>query len=83
MLKSDVICVSGKKAFDEKCKDDYFVNMANNIRTLHRKNNPSCRYSCLSFEFISFKSLEDVKAYEEIHKDATPFKRCGICFKQR
>ena len=83
MLNNDIIRVEGKKSFDEKCTGDYFVNMANNIRTLHKKNNSSCHYSCLSFEFIPFNSLKDVEVYEEIHKDATPFKRCGICFNKR
>ena len=83
MLSGDTIRVEGKKDFDEKCTGDYFVNMANNVRTLHKKNNSLCMHSSLSFEFIPFISLEDVKAYEELHKDATPFKRCGNCFKKR
>lgn len=80
MLDKDIICVSGKKEFDKYVKD-YFVNMQNNTRTLHKTN--GCHCAKCATRFITFSSLEEVKSYEKQHSDATPFKRCGNCFKKR
>ena len=83
MLNSDIKTANGGKAFGEECTTEFFVNMTKNVRTLHRKNCPSCQYSNYAYEYIPFRSLRDVEEYEKAHKDATPFKRCGNCFKKR
>ena len=80
MLDKDVIVVTGKQEFDENVKE-YFVNMENNIRTLHKTG--GCYYAKCAYKFITFSSLEEVERYEKMHKDATPFRKCGNCFRNR
>lgn len=80
MLDKDIIYVQGKADFDRLVKN-YFVNMENNIRTLHRTN--GCYYGKCASKFITFDSMEEVEKYEAIHPDATPFRRCGNCFRKR
>lgn len=82
MLEQDTKIAKTKKSFTENA-GEYFVNMGNMIRTLHKKDNPSCQYSHHAYQYISFESLKDVEKYEKAHKDATPFRRCGNCFKTR
>ena len=83
MLDSDIKVAKNKKAFEKNCTEDLFVNMTKSVRTLHKKGNPSCQYSDYAFEYIPFKTLKEVERYEKNHADATPFKRCGNCFKKR
>jgi hypothetical protein len=83
MLDNDIKVANSKKDFEKNCKEEFFVNMTKSVRTLHKKDNPSCHYSGYAFEYIPFKTLKDVERYEEKHADATPFKRCGNCFKKR
>lgn len=80
MLDQDIVYVKNKQEFDERVSN-YFVNMTNNARTLHKTYNRSCYYSNMANRFISFDALEDVAEYEKIYRNATPFKRCGNCFK--
>ena len=82
MLDKDVILVGSKNEFDTRCIKRYFVNMYKNVRTLHMKGCTSCQYSTFAEAFIAFDSLKEVEEYEETHKNATPFKRCGNCFKK-
>lgn len=80
MLDKDTIVVIGKTEFDKQVKE-LFVNMTSNVRTLHKTNFKSCPYSKMSNRFITFSNMKEVDAYERTHKDATPFKRCGNCFR--
>ena len=80
MLNADVINVYSKEEFDQNVKA-LFVNMQNNVRTLHKTG--GCYYATYANQFIPFSSLEEVMQYESKHHDATPFKRCGNCFKKR
>ncbi len=80
MLEKNTIIVSSKREFDKKVKS-YFVNMENNMRTLHKTGN--CYYANCAYKFITFDSMDEVEKYEKEHKDATPFRRCGNCFKKR
>ena len=80
MLDKDTICVSGKKDFDKYVKE-YFVNMEKNVRTLHKTG--GCQWAKCASKFIPFSSMEEVEQYERLHADATPFKKCGNCFKRR
>ncbi len=82
MLDKDTLMASGKKEFDQKAKE-FFVNMQGNVRTLHKTNNKSCPHSKCAYSFLTFSTIEEVVAYEKKHMDATPFKRCGNCFKKR
>lgn len=82
MLNEDIVIAHGKKEFDEKV-DKYFVNMLGNRRTLHITNSSNCPHSKCADSFIPFSTMEDVLKYEAIHKNATPFHRCGNCFKTR
>ena len=81
MLTTDIITVANKAEFDRYTKK-YFVNMCKNIRTLHITNNSKCHYSDFAIKFIPFSSLEEVAEYEVAHSDATPFRRCGNCFRK-
>lgn len=78
MLEDDIIYAKGKKEFDERVSN-YFVNMTVNARTLHKTY--ACKCSKWAYRFITFDTLEDVAEYEKTHQNATPFKRCGDCFK--
>ncbi|WP_026524717.1 hypothetical protein [Butyrivibrio sp. MB2005] len=80
MLDKDIIVASTHKEFADNVKE-YFVNMEKNIRTLHRTN--GCQWAKGAYKFITFSSLDEVEKYEIEHKDATPFRRCGNCFKRR
>ena len=82
MLDQDIIYAGSKKEFDDNV-GNYFVNMTNNVRTLHKTYNRSCYYSNSAYRFISFDTHEDVEKYEKMNKNSTPFKRCGNCFKTR
>ena len=82
MLEKDTIQVKGKAEFDRNVKD-LFVNMTGNIRTLHKTNYKSCQYSKMSNSFITFSTEEEVEVYEKNNKNATPFRKCGICFKNK
>lgn len=79
MLDEDILIASNGVEFRSKAQE-YFVNMTNNARTLHKSCNPKCYPSLFTTKFIAFGSEEEVKAYEVAHKDATPFRRCGNCF---
>ena len=80
MLDKDIIYCISKKEFDKKV-DKYFVNMTGNARTLHKTG--GCCHAELCYAFITFSSEEEIEKYEAEHRDATYFKRCGICFKKR
>ena len=80
MLDKDVIHVPGKAEFDKYAKC-YFVNMTNNMRTLH-VTGKCCKSKCCN-DFITFDSMEEIEKYQKIHADATPFRKCGLCFKKR
>ncbi len=80
MLDKDIIIANNKREFDEKVKS-YFVNMEKNIRTLHKTR--GCYWANHASRFITFSSLSEVEQYEKQHKDATPFRKCGNCFKKR
>lgn len=82
MLDKDI--VSGLRGGEfQSSVGEYFVNMTGYIRTLHKTNCKSCPHSSWAYSFISFNSLKEVEEYEKAHKDATPFRRCGNCFKKR
>ncbi len=81
MLEEFALIAAGKKEFDAQVKN-YFVNMTNNTRTLHKTYQRSCPYSKCSYKYITFDTLEEVKEFEKRHLNATPFKRCGNCFKK-
>ena len=80
MLNHDTIYVKSKQEFDNKVSN-YFVNMTNNARTLHKAY--GCYYAKMAYNFITFDTLEDVAEYEKLYQDATPFRKCGNCFKKR
>ena len=80
MLDADIITASHKGFFDEK-KKKYHVNMSGNVRTLHITDYKSCPHSKNAFKFIPFESMEEIQEYERVNCNATPFKRCGNCFK--
>lgn len=79
MLDKDIITASGKAEFDKYVKE-YYVNMTGNVRTLHKKG---CYLCPLAYSFITFDSKGEVDAYEKMHQNATPFKKCGVCFKNK
>ena len=81
MLDKDIVVATSKKEFDA-ATDILFVNMCNNMRTLHKTYNKSCPYSKCASRFIPFSGIEEVEVYERQHKDSTPFKKCGNCFKK-
>ena len=74
MLKGTIIA-SGKLDFD-KAKKDYFVNMENTMRTLHKTN--CCPNSTFAYKFIPFDSLEEAEIYEQNNK--VIFRKCLNCF---
>ncbi|MDE6603718.1 MAG: hypothetical protein K2K90_16550 [Lachnospiraceae bacterium] len=78
MLDYDIVYVKSKQEFDDRVSD-YFVNMTNNARTLHKTY--ACHSANMAYRFIAFDTLEDVAEYEKLHRNSTPFKRCGNCFK--
>ena len=80
MLDNDIIIAKCQKDFDKEAKE-LFVNMQGNVRTLHKTNNKSCYYSRFAYSFLTFSNIDEVEMYEKKHKNATPFKRCGNCFK--
>ncbi len=80
MLDKDIIIAKGKKEFDKEAKE-FFVNMQGNVRTLHKTNYKSCPWSKNAYSFLTFSNIDEVEKYEKNHKNATPFKRCGNCFK--
>ncbi len=70
---------NGKEFMQQSEK--YFVNMSNNIRTLHITECISCQYSRYAAQFITFSSMEDVELFEKNHTQDTPFRRCRNCFR--
>ena len=82
MLDKETITVHSKTEFDEIIgKKQYFVNMNSNTRTLHRMGFKSCPYAKMADKFIAFMTEEEVYEFEKKHRNETPFKRCGNCFK--
>ena len=78
MLEEYILVAHRKKEFDEQVKE-YFVNMEKNVRTLHKTG--KCYWANYAYKFITFSSLDEVKEFEKTHRNATPFKRCGNCFR--
>lgn len=64
MLDYDIIYVKGKQEFDDRVSN-YFVNMTNNARTLHKTY--GCYYANMAYGFITFDMLEDVAEYEKLN----------------
>ena len=80
MLDNDIIIAKSKKEFEQQVKE-LFVNMQGNVRTLHKTNFKSCQHSKYASSFLTFSNMNEVEAYEKSHKNATPFKKCGNCFR--
>ena len=55
----------------------YTVNMQNNIKTVHIKNNPDCYYS-KPFNHIDFDSFEDLEI--ELKRMNKTYRKCENCF---
>ena len=79
MLDEYILEAKNKEEFQSKVSN-YFVNMDNNLRTLHITGCKQCQYSNWAFRFISFDTLESVIEFESNHKNYTPFRKCGNCF---
>ena len=61
--------------------DKYFVNMSNNMRTLHITGCKSCQYSTYAYRFITFSAIQEVENFEKSHMYDTPFRKCRNCFR--
>ena len=81
MLDEYIISAKNNKEFQSQASR-YFVNMENNLRTLHKTGFKRCPYSKGAYRFLSFDTLDSVQEFEKNHKDMTPFRRCGNCFKR-
>ena len=56
------------------------VNMEKNIKTVHKKDNPSCYYSS-PYNHVDFNSFDELeKEFKKLNKT---FRKCEICFKEQ